>query len=109
MITLEPGTSQAIKLFFIEKGFHKPIFLRIALQSAGCCDPSLGLMVDKLNESDLVEETEGLTFLMSPETYHLAGDVKISYVEDSTLKGFSLTSCNPISEWDGLAVTTIQI
>jgi Fe-S cluster assembly iron-binding protein IscA len=45
--------------------------VRIEIQFTGCCDPSLGLIVDAVRESDLVEEVDGLTFVISPETHQL--------------------------------------
>ncbi len=107
MIKVEATAIQAIRSFFGEKGFHRP--LRIALQSSGCCDPSLGLSVDDIRESDLTQELDGLTFVISPETYALVGEVTIFFLDEGGRKGFVLTSRNPVSEWDGFAVTSIRI
>jgi len=90
-----------------ERGIQAPI--RIEVQFIGCCDPSLGLIVDMVRESDLVEEVDGLTFVISPETHQLVGDVRISYVDDAGRKGFALTSSKPISEWDGFATRSIRM
>ena len=49
-----------------EKGSQGPV--RIELQFTGCCDPSLGLIVDTRRESDVVEEMDGLTFVIDPQT-----------------------------------------
>ncbi len=107
MVQLEPGAAQAIKSFLSEKGSRGPI--RIDLHSTGCCDVSLGLSVDQRHEPDLVEEVDGLQFIMSPETYQLVGEVTISSVEDKGAKGFKLTSSKPVSEWDGFGVCFIEI
>jgi len=106
IIILEPDADQAIKLFFSEQGFQKP--LRIDLQSSGCCDPSLGLRVDIIRESDLVHELNGLTFVISPETFHLVGKINISYMDNTDKKGFVITSERPVSEWDGFGVSDIR-
>lgn len=106
MVTLEPGAGQAITSLLAEKGIQRP--LRIELQFSGCCDPTLGLGVDTIRESDLVQELDGLTFVVSPETYQLAGDVTISYVEEAGRRGFVLTPSKPLSEWDGFGVITIK-
>ena len=106
IIILEPDANQAIKLFFSEQGFQKP--LRIDLQSSGCCDPALGLRVDTVRESDLVYELNGLTFLISPETLHLVGKIKISYMDNTDKKGFVINSERPVSEWDGFGVSDIR-
>ena len=107
MVRLEPGASQAIRSFLAEKGIQGPI--RIDLQSSGCCDPSLGLSVDTIRESDLIQELDDLTFVISPETHRLVGEVTISYVDDAGGKGFFLTSTRPVSEWDGFGPSSITL
>ena len=82
--------------------------LRIDLQASGCCDPSLNLRVDTVRESDLIQETDGLVFVVSPEIYRLAGEVTISYVDDRHRKGFVITSSKPVTEWDGFSVSSIR-
>jgi Fe-S cluster assembly iron-binding protein IscA len=107
MVQLAPGAGQAIKSFLAEQGCSGPI--RIELCSTGCCDASLGLSVDRMRESDLIQEVDGLQFVMSPETYGLAGEVTISFVDEKGKKGFVLTSSKPVSEWDGFGVCSIRI
>jgi Fe-S cluster assembly iron-binding protein IscA len=107
MIRLEQGTPHAIRSFLAEKGLYKPI--RIDLHFSGCCDPSLGLSLDAVHESDLIQELEGLTFVMSADTYRRVGDVTISHVDSVKGKGFVLTSAQPVSEWEGFCVTDIKI
>jgi len=107
MIQLAPGAGQAIKSFLAEQGLKQPI--RIDLHSSGCCDASLGLNVDQVREADLVEEVDGVQFVMSPETHQLVGEVTISYVDDRGRKGFVLTSSKPVSEWDGFGVCSIRV
>jgi Fe-S cluster assembly iron-binding protein IscA len=107
IIHLATEAVQAIKLFFSQQGFQKP--LRIDLQSSGCCDPSLGLRVDTIRESDLIHELNGLTFVLSPEIFHLVGKIRISYMDNSSKKGFMITSEKPVSEWDGFGVSDIRI
>ena len=103
LVRLEPGVAEAIKLSLAEAGAHGP--LRIAITSSGCCDPSFELAVDRIRESDLVEELDGLTFVISRETHDLVGEVTISHRED----GFFLTSSKPLSEWDGFAPCKIGL
>jgi Fe-S cluster assembly iron-binding protein IscA len=107
VVKLEASASQAIRSFLAEKGIQGP--LRIDLRSSGCCDPSLSLTVNNVRESDLIQEVEGLTFIMSPEIYKLVGEVTISYADEIGRKGFLLTSEKPISEWDGFGVSIIRI
>ena len=101
LVTLEPGAAQAVKSSLSEAGIQGPV--RVELQFSGCCDPSLGLTVDAVRESDLVEELDGLTFVISPETHELVGEVRISYTDEEGRRGFVLTSSKPISEWEGFA------
>jgi Fe-S cluster assembly iron-binding protein IscA len=107
LVTLDPGAGQAVKSLLSERGVQGPV--RIEVQFTGCCDPSLGLMVDTVRESDLVEELDGLTFVISPETHQLVGEVRISYTDEAGRKGFVLTSSKPISEWDGFATSSIRM
>jgi Fe-S cluster assembly iron-binding protein IscA len=107
IVTLKAGAGHAIRSLLGLKGLlQRPI--RIDLQSSGCCDPALGLSVDALRASDLIQEIDGLMFIISAEVHRLAGDVTIGYVDDSHGKGFVLTSSKPVSEWDGFSVSSIS-
>ena len=107
LVSLEPGAGQAVKSLLSEAGIQGAV--RIELEFTGCCDPSLGLIVDAIRESDLVEEVDGVTFVTCPETHELVGEVKISYVDDRRRRGFTLTSSKPLGEWDGFATRSIRI
>jgi Fe-S cluster assembly iron-binding protein IscA len=106
MIHLKPGAGEAIRSFLRGKGKDRPV--RIELHSTGCCDASLGLLIDDVREADLIQESEGITFLTSSDLSAMAGDIAISYVNETDRKGFVLTSSKPISEWDGFGVTEIR-
>lgn len=95
----------AIKAFLAEAGAQGAV--RVELASSGCCDASLALRVDAPRESDHVEEAEGVTFVIDPDTRDLVGEVRVFYVDEPGRKGFVLTSSNPVSEWDGFAPTNI--
>jgi len=107
LVTLAPGAGHAIKSLLSERAAQGP--LRVEMQFTGCCGPSLGLMVDTVRESDLVEELEGLTLVISPETYELVGEVTISCAGDAGRPEFVLTSTRPISEWEGFATCSIRM
>ena len=107
MVELEARAGQAIRSFLAERGIQSA--LRIHLQSSGCCDPSLCLSVDTIRESDLIQELDDLTFVISPEMHDLVGEVRISYTDESGRTGFVLTSSKPVSEWEGFGVTSIRI
>ncbi len=106
MIKVEQSASKAIQEFFAGKGTLRPV--RIELQSSGCCDSTLGLKLDEVRESDLIEKIDGLTFVMSPDLNSLAGEVTISYVDEAGKKGFVIVSDNPISEWAGFGVCQLM-
>ena len=107
LVTLGPGAGQAVKSLLSERGIQGPV--RVELQFTGCCDPSLGLIVDTAHESDLVEEVDGLTFVIDPETHELAGEVRISCTDDAGSNRFVLTSSKPVGEWDGFATCSIRM
>ncbi len=107
LVTLGPGAAQAVRSLLSEKGIQAPV--RIEMQFTGCCDPSLGLIVDAARESDLVEEVDGLTFVISPETRELAGEVRISCADEGEGNAFVVTSSKPISEWDGFITCSLRM
>jgi len=106
-VKLESGAGRAAGRFLNEKGLSPR--LRIDLRFTGCCDASLGLRVDDISENDLFIEVDGLTFIIDPEVYDLAGDITIAYLEEEGKKGFLLTSERPVSEWEGFGVSDIQV
>ncbi len=104
LVKLDNRASQAIKSLL---GSETRRAVRIELQFTGCCDPSLGLLVDEPRDSDLVEEVDGLTFLIDPQTRELAGAVSIAYRPEAS--AFVLTSANPIGEWDGMVTCNLRL
>ena len=106
LVCLVRDAGEAIRRILTEKEL-KPI-LRIDLRSTGCCDASLGIFLDEINEIDLIQEVEGLTFIISPEVHSIAGEVKIACADSKGSMGFILKSANPISEWDGFGVCHIK-
>jgi len=107
IITIAPDAANAIKCFLSEKGLQQP--LRIDLRFSGCCDPALALCIDHIGKSDLTQVIDGLVFVISQETYHLIGEVDISYVNEIDRKGFIMTSRKPVSEWEGFGVCNIKV
>jgi len=107
LVRLEPGSSQAVRSALAEAGVEGPI--RIEVQSSGCCDPTLVLALDKVRGTDLVEEVDGVTFVVSPETHELVGEVRIACADDAGRRGFVLTSSKPLTEWEGFAVQSIRM
>jgi Fe-S cluster assembly iron-binding protein IscA len=106
-IKLTPEAARSIKTFQKERGLLDPI--RIDIQSTGCCDSSLGLFLDRLRPADLVEESDGMQFVLSPDIFQTVGEVTIAWGEERDKKGFVITSSKPLSEWEGFGVCDIRI
>lgn len=106
MITITPEAIEAIRIFLEKQGRQKPI--RIHLQSTGCCDASLGLMMDNAHSDDLVENIQDVTFVVRPEVIGLTGDITISYENDKFKTGFIMNSERPVNEWTGFGVCSIK-
>ncbi len=106
-IKLDLNTCLKIKETLSREGL--PLSVRIELRSTGCCDSSLGLIAGGVEESDLVEEADGLKIVMSPEIHNLVGEVSVDYVDDGRKQGFVLSSSKPLNEWEGFAACSIRI
>ena len=106
IITLRPGARSAILAVMEGKHIQRP--LRVDLNFSGCCDPSLCLCADDSREEDFIEEIEGLTFIINPKTYDLAGNITISYIDEPGRKGFRIQSAKPMGEWEGFGVCDIK-
>ena len=106
MITITPHALDNIGMFLVQKGIRGS--LRIELQSAGCCDATLGLIIDDPKATDLKEEIEDITFIIRPELYELTGDIVITCSTDGLMPGYVITSENPVSEWAGFGVCQIK-
>jgi Fe-S cluster assembly iron-binding protein IscA len=106
LVTLETSAIKAIQAFLADNRIQTPI--RLELQSAGCCDPVLGLRVDAAREADIVYQIEDITFIVSSKTEQYFGDFNIEYVDEIGRKGFVITSTVPVSEWAGFGVCDIK-
>jgi len=106
MITATPEAIEAVRVFLEKNSLQKPV--RIHLQSTGCCDASLGLTVDDALQNDLIQEVQGITFVISPEVFEMTGKITINHVSRQHRTGFVLTSENPVSEWSGFGVCSIK-
>ncbi len=106
MITVTPDAIEAIRVFLEKNNLQKPV--RIHLQSTGCCDASLGLTVDDIHENDLIQDIQGITFVISPEVHEMTGNISINHAAEQHRTGFVLTSKHPVSEWSGFGVCAIK-
>jgi Fe-S cluster assembly iron-binding protein IscA len=105
-IKLEPEAYREIMSALSAEGLHHCV--RVEIRFTGCCDPSLGLVLDKPGKADLVQTADELTIVMSPDVYALVGEVAVSYTDDVERGGFIITSEKPLSEWQGFAACEIR-
>lgn len=103
VIITDPGVCTALAGELAQKKSSGVI--RVELTSTGCCDASLGLRVDKLDDDDLTVKIEGMTFVVGRKTFELVGQVRIALRNNAE---FVLTSEKPVSEWDGFGSCTIR-
>lgn len=64
----------------IESQSDRPANVRIFVAGHGCSGPSLGLALDELKDSDLVDQVSEVTFVMDKDVHEQMGDVKVEYV-----------------------------
>jgi Fe-S cluster assembly iron-binding protein IscA len=102
VIILERGSGEAIRALLAER--RLPPVVRIEIQSTGCCDSSLGLRADAATGFDLVEEIEGVIFLLDRKLFDFVGEVTISLADN----GFVLNSRTPLNEWAGFGACSIK-
>ncbi|MGV8058114.1 MAG: hypothetical protein AB2L12_08850 [Smithellaceae bacterium] len=106
LVNLAAGVPEAIRLVITGNDSNRPI--RIDLHSTGCCDASLGLFLDEVCENDLIQQTDGLTFVVRPVIHEMAGEVTISCAGAKDKLGFVLESAKPLNDWDGFGVCHIK-
>jgi Fe-S cluster assembly iron-binding protein IscA len=106
-IKVDPIALEAIKSLLAEKRSEGPV--RIELQFTGCCDPSLGLLVDEARESDIVADVDGVRFVIDPQAQELAGEISIAFRREGERRVFVITSANPIGEWEGFMTCEMKV
>jgi Fe-S cluster assembly iron-binding protein IscA len=106
MIVVTEAAREQLAARARERGIDRP--LRVRLQFAGCCDPTLGLGLDQAREDDHVLNVGALTLVMDPKTAETAGEVTVDWVDRGWERGFVLTSQKPLSEWEGLTLCAVE-
>ena len=104
MITLTEKAIQAIRQQIADP---EKIHLRVRLQSAGCCDPVLALLIDKPEPGDQEVVIDGINLLVDRHTAATCGRIDIDYAEKTWAQGFIITSEKPLSEWQGISACKI--
>lgn len=59
----------------------QPKNVRIFVAGVGCSGPTLGLSLDEKQENDLVDETNGVAFIMESALHEQMGDIKVEYMD----------------------------
>jgi uncharacterized protein YqkB len=108
MIQLEPAAAEAIQSFLAENRIQNRV-VRIDLRGTGCCDPSLMLVVDEVDQSDHILEIQGLTMVIHPRICALTGVVTVRLAAGPGKNEFILSAQHPLGEWEGFAASSIQI
>ena len=107
MITATTEAIEAMRAFMEKNELHRPV--RIELQSTGCCDASLGLLLDSVRDGDIKEEIQGIVFVASPELINLTGDISVTCNAGTDGMDFVVTSEKPISEWSGFGSCKLRV
>ena len=105
MIDIDRKAIDAIKEYLTANSAQTA--LRVQVRTSGCCEPTLAMIFDQPKPDDLVTEQAGLTLVMDPSTFQMAGDVSIELADDGECPSFTITPAKPLSEWSGFCVTTI--
>ncbi len=90
-MALRSGSGKSLSMVFLVRKMR-----RVTSIFWGITVSSLGLIVDTVRESDLVQEVDGLTFVIDPDTHGLAGEVRVSLADDEERTAFILTSSNHV-------------
>lgn len=106
LVNLAAGAYDVIRHIIAGNDSNRAI--RIDLHSTGCCDGSLGLFLDEVQQEDLIQEIDGLTFVIRPVIHEIAGEITISCAGAKDKLGFVLKSEKSINEWDGFGVCHLQ-
>lgn len=76
----------------IETQSDRPANVRIFLAGHGCSGPSLGLALDEIKDTDLIDESGELKFIMDKDVYEQMGEVKVEFVGN----GYHVSSVNEV-------------
>lgn len=78
-IQINQETIDEIKKVMDTQG-DRPANVRIFVAGHGCSGPSLGLALDELKDTDLVDASNGINFVMDKDVFEQMGDVKVDFV-----------------------------
>ena len=64
----------------VEAQSDRPSNVRIFVAGHGCSGPSLGLALDEVKESDLVDESKEIKFIMDKDLFDQLGEINVEFV-----------------------------
>jgi Fe-S cluster assembly iron-binding protein IscA len=64
----------------IDTQSDRPANVRIFVAGVGCSGPSLGLALDDIKDSDLIDESGEVKFIMDKDVYEQMGEIKVEFV-----------------------------
>ena len=82
--------------------------MRLEVRTSGCCEPILAASFGEVREGDLVETIDDLQITVEPDTYRITGEICIEPAEEGFPPFVKLIPTQPLSEWSGFIVTSIE-
>ena len=76
----------------LEAQSDRPANVRVFVAGYGCSGPSLGLALDEVKDSDLIDESNEVKFIMDKEVYDTMGEIKVEFVGN----GFYVAPVNQV-------------
>lgn len=95
MITVTKEAIQQINNYYVSEDKRTPV--RIFMTSSGWGGPKLALALDEPKETDYVQETDGVTFIVDKEFYKQAEPFTVSFLA----YGFQVESTMKVPECGG--------
>lgn len=62
-----------------------PNTVRLYLAGMGCSSPNFGLSLDAAKDTDIVDESNEITFIMDKDLYDQVGEMKVEFLNDGYL------------------------
>lgn len=64
---------------------EQPGNVRIFLAGMGCSGPALGLSLDEKKDTDVVDETNEINFVMEADLFNTMGEIKVEFMGNGYL------------------------
>jgi iron-sulfur cluster assembly accessory protein len=93
-VQFTPNARQELLRLINDPGFDTSKYLRIGVKGGGCSGLSYVLGFDDKEESDVVYELDGLTFIMNKSHGMYLMGMQIDWQDGLNARGFSFTNPN---------------